>query len=140
VADKKLILMASAIILLLLGHDFDHFVRGDFGLQLTARSALVVAILALQYAILGFGLYFCVKNKVGPLFWEIVAGAGLVLAFVAHFSPYSEQTPPVIYRAYATPAAGALAVAVLALLMLTLLATFAYAQSLRATGGRHRAK
>jgi hypothetical protein len=63
-----------------------------------------------------------------------VAGAGVALGFLAHFSPFSEQTPQVIFRTYASPAAGALAVFVLALLMLSLAATAAYAQYLRVKG------
>ena len=132
--DKKLTILISAIIILLVAHDFDHFVRGDIRWDLTARTVPVFAILAVQYAVLAFGLYFYLKNKIGPLFFVIVAGAGIVLNFLAHFSPFSDQTPQVIYRAYATPAAGALAVLVLALLMLTLVATAAYARYLWAKG------
>ncbi len=131
---KKLTILVPAIILLLLAHDFDHFARGDFRLELTARTAPVIAILIVQYALLGFGLYLYRKNLVGPLYWVIVAGAGVALGFLAHFSPFSEQTPQVIFRAYASPAAGALAVFVLALLMLSLAATAAHAQYLRAKG------
>ena len=134
--DKKLTILVYTVILLLLGHDFDHFVRGDFGWQLTARSAPVLAILLTQYAILGFGLYFYLKNKLSPLFWAFVAGIGVVVGWLAHFSPFSVQTPQAIYRAYATPAAGALAVLVLALLMLTLIATALYAQYVWARGPR----
>jgi hypothetical protein len=134
VPDKKLTILVSTVILLLLGHDFDHFVRGDFGWQLTARTVPVIAILVTQFALLGFGLFLYLRNKVGPLFWAFVAGIGAAVGFLAHFSPFSDQTPQAIYRAYATPAAGALAVLVLALLMLSLIATAAYAQYLWAKG------
>jgi hypothetical protein len=133
VPDKKLAALVALIILLSLGHGIDHVVRGDFRLQLDTESMPRYAIIVAQYAILGFGLYFYLKNKVGPLFWSIVAGIGVVLAWLAHFSPFSEQTPQTIYRAYATPAAGTAAVSVLALLMLTLVATAVYSQYLWAS-------
>jgi hypothetical protein len=129
VPDKKLAILITAIVLLSLGHDIDHVIRGDFGLP-PAVSAPVIAVLLSKYAILGFGLYFYLKGKIGPLFWAIAAGIGVVLAWLAHFSPFSEQTPQTIYRAYATPAWGAVAVSVLALLMLALVATTVYSQYL----------
>lgn len=74
------------------------------------------------------------KNKVGPLFWAIVAGAGAAIDWLAHFSPFSEQTPQYIYRAYDTPAPGALAVAWLVALMLALIVAAIYAEYLWAKG------
>jgi amino acid transporter len=127
--DNKLAVLVGIIVVLSLGHDIDHIVRGDFRWSL-AGSAPVFAVLLTKYAILGFGLYFYLRNKIGPLFWAIVAGISVVLAWLAHFSPFSEQTPQSIYRAYATPAGGAVAVCVLALLMLTLIATTVYSQYL----------
>jgi hypothetical protein len=69
VPGNKLTILVSAIILLLLAHDFDHFARGDFRLELTARTAPVMAILTFQHALLGFGLYLYRKNLVGPRYW-----------------------------------------------------------------------
>jgi hypothetical protein len=79
-------------------------------------------------------LYFYVKNKVGAGFWAIVAGISVALGWLAHFSPFSDQTPQFIYRAYQTPAGGALAVGLLSALMLALLVTALYAQYLWARG------
>jgi hypothetical protein len=134
VPDKKLAALAALIIALSFGHDIDHTVRGDFRWQPNGETLAIYAVLLAKYTVLGCGLYLDLKSKSGPLFWAIVAGISVVLGFLAHFSPFSDQTPQVIYRAYATPAAGALAVLVLALLMLTLVATAVYAQYLRAKG------
>jgi hypothetical protein len=82
------------------------------------------------YAILGFGLYFYLKNKVGPLFWAIVAGTGAAIGWLAHFSPFTDQTPQYIYRAYEAPAMGWLAVAWLVALMLVLILAAIYAEYL----------
>ena len=58
-----------------------------------------------------FGLYFTIKNKLGPLFWAIVAGTGVAFGWLAHFSPFTDQTPRYICNAYDTPAVGWLALA-----------------------------
>ena len=128
--------MVAVIIVLNLGHDIDHIVRGDFRWQLTAESIPAYAIIVAKYAILGFGLYFYLKNKVGPLFWAIVAGISVALGWLAHFSPFTVQTPQFIYRAYKTPAVGTLAVSLLVLLMLALIVTTTYAQYLWARGSK----
>ncbi len=132
--DKKLAALAALVIALSFGHDIDHGIRGDFRWQPAGGTLAIYAVLLAKYAVLGSGVYFYLKRKAGPLFWAIVAGTGLVLGFLAHFSPFSGQTPQFIFRAYASPAAGALAVFVLALLMLSLAATAAYAQYLRVKG------
>jgi amino acid transporter len=134
--DKKLTVLVAIIIVLNLGHDFDHIVRGDFRWQLTAKYIPAYAIIVAKYAILGFGLYFYLKNKVGPLFWAIVAGISVALGWLAHFSPFTVQTPQFIYRAYKTPAVGTLAVSLLVLLMLALIVTTTYAQYLWARGSK----
>ena len=83
---------------------------------------------------LGLGLFFYLKNKLGPLFWAIVAGTDVALGWLAHFSPFTDQTPQYIYHAYATPAAGWLAVAWLVALMLALIVAAIYAEYLWARG------
>jgi hypothetical protein len=117
------------LIALSLGHDADHIARGDIRWQL-----LPVVITLAKYAFLGLALFFTLKNKLGPLFWAIFAGIGVALGWLAHFSPFTDQTPEYIYHAYATPAAGWLAVAWLAALMLVLITTAIYAEYLWARG------
>jgi hypothetical protein len=131
VRDKKLIILVALVIVLSLGHDADHIARGDIHAQL-----LPVIVFFGKYAFLGLGLFFYQKNKIGPLFWAITAGLGVALGWLAHFSPFTSQTPQFIYHAYATPAAGFLAVAWLVALMLTLIVTALYAEYLWARGLR----
>jgi hypothetical protein len=128
--DKKLIILVALLIVLNFGHDADHIARGDLRWPLTVESAPPIIIILAIFSILVFGLYFYLKNKVGPLFWAIVAGAGAAFGWLAHFSPFTEQTPQYIYHAYATPAAGWLAVAWLVALMLVLIITAIYAEYL----------
>ena len=132
--DKILITLAALIIILNLGHTADHFARGDFRWPVTVESVPPIIVTLAINAILCFGLFFYLKNKIGPLFWAIVAGAGVTLGWLAHFSPFTDQTPQYIYHAYATPAAGWLAVAWLVALMLALITTAIYAEYLWARG------
>jgi hypothetical protein len=136
VRDKILITLAVLMIILNLGHTADHFARGDFHWPPTTQSVPSIIITVAINAILGFGLYFYLKNRIGPLFWAIVAGIGVALGWLAHFSPFTEQTPRYIYRAYAAPALGWLAVAWLAALMFVLIVTAIYAEYLWARGGQ----
>jgi len=127
--DRKLIALLILLIVLSLGHDIDHIIRGDIRPQL-----LPAMVILAKYAFLGLGLFFYLKNKIGPLFWAVAAGMGVALGWFAHFSPFTDQTPRFIYRAYQTPAAGSLAVAWLAALMLVLIVITIYAEYLWARG------
>lgn len=128
--DKKLIILVALLIVLSVGHDFDHFARGDIRWQLSPEAALSAVIILAKYVFLGLALFFYLKNKLGPLFWAIGAGIGVALGWLAHFSPFTDETPQDIYHAYATPAAGWLAVAWLVALMLDLILTAIYAEYL----------
>lgn len=104
---------------------------GDIRLQL-----LPVVVLIAEFGFFGLALFFTLKNKLGPLFWAVATGTGVALGWLAHFSPFTDQTLQFIYHAYATPAAGWLAVAWLVALMLNLTATAMYAEYLWARGLR----
>ena len=132
--DKKLIVLVVLLIVLTLGHDVDHMFRGDIPWPLASGPLLPKAILFIQFAFLGLALSFYLRNKIGPLFWALAAGIGVTLAWLAHFSPFTDQTPQYIYRDYQTPAAGALAVAWLVALMLVLITIAIYAEYLWARG------
>ncbi len=125
--ERTLTVLVASIIVLVAGHDIDHVIRGDYRAGTFVELLPIVAVTVVKYAILGLGLLFYVRGKVGPGFWAILAGISVLLAWLAHFSPFSEQTPQFIFHAYATPAAGTFAVAWLAALMLVLVATTLYA-------------
>ena len=138
--DKKLIILVGLLIVLSLGHDVDHIFRGDIPWPLSSGPLLPKSIIVIKYALLGLALFFYLKNKIGPLFWAIAAGIGVALGWLAHFSPFTDQTPQYIYHAYATPAAGWLPVAWLAALMLVLITTAIYAEYLWARGVQSRSQ
>ena len=125
-ADKKLISLVVLMIVLSLGHTIDHFVRGD--IRLAAFACYQSSWQNMLF--LALALFFYLRNKIGPLFWAVTAGFGVALGWLAHFSPFTDQTPQYIFRAYGNPAAGVLAVAWLVALMLALIVTATYAEYL----------
>jgi hypothetical protein len=76
--------------------------------------------MAIVYTIAGGGLYLYWTNRVGPGFWAIIGVLAAVFAWFGHFSPFTDQPPQHILHAYASPAAGWLAVGCLIALALTL--------------------
>lgn len=134
--DKILLILISLVIVLTIGHDFDHFFRGDYRWDGLSEAVPIIIVTVLKYAILGGGLFLYLKGLVGPRFWAILAGVGVILAWLAHFSPFTDQPPQWIYSAYPTSFGGALAVAWLTALMLMLICTTLYAQVLWARGAR----
>src|SRR5438067_813275 len=121
-ADKILISLVILIAILYTGHAADHVVRGDIPLGLTPESLVSLAINIGIYAFIGVGLYLYIRGKVGPRLWAIAAGVGVVLGWLGHFSPFTDQPPQYILAAYDSAAAGALALGCLTALMLALVA------------------
>ena len=132
--DKKLIILVALLIVLSLGHDLDHIARGDIRWQLSPEAALSAVIILVKYGFLGLALFFYLKNKLGPLFWAIGGALAWHWAGWPISARFRTQTPQYIYHAYATPAAGWLAVAWLVALMLVLITIAIYAEYLRARG------
>jgi len=136
--DKKLLALIILVIILNLGHTADHIARGDLTWPLTASSLPSVIITLAIYAMLGFGLYFYLTKKVGPGFWAIAAGIGVLFGWLAHFSPFTHQTPQYICSAYKTPAIGWLALIWLVALMISLIVAGLYAEYLWARQPQQR--
>ena len=134
--DKRLITLVILGTIFSLGHTVDHVFRGDLRWPLTLESVPFIIISLAIYAIIGFGLYLYLKNKVGPGFWAIVAGIGVAFGWLAHFSPFTDQPPQYILSAYESAAAGWLALGCLVVLMLVLITTAIYAEYLWARSTR----
>ena len=124
--DKTLIALILAGTVLSLAHNADHIARGDVPFTLPQSLPFLVVTLAI-YAIVGIGLFLYWHNKMGPRFWAIVAGLGVILGWFGHLSTFTDQPPQYICSAYRSVAAGWLAVACLAALMLVLIAATVYA-------------
>ena len=134
--DKGLVAMIVLVAALSFGHTADHICRGDLRWPLTLESMPFIALNMTIYAIIGVGLYLYLKSRVGPLFWAFVAGAGVAALWFAHLSPFTDQPPQYILRAYESATAGWLALACLVALMLALIVGAFYAEYLWARSSR----
>jgi hypothetical protein len=117
--NRKLLTLITVGTLLSLGHTADHAIRDDLRWPSPALVGLVIVSLVL-YSAIGTGLYLSAKGKVGPRFWTIVAVAGLLFGWAAHFSPFTEQPPSYILSAYNHGLTGWVALGVLLALMLVM--------------------
>jgi len=134
--DKGLVAMIVLVAALSFGHTADHIYRGDLRWPLTLESTPFIALNMAIYAIIGVGLYLYLKSRVGPLFWAFVAGAGVAVLWLAHLSPFTDQPPQYILRAYESATAGWLALTCLVALMLALIVGAFYAEYLWARSSR----
>ena len=134
--DKKLITLILIGGVLYLGHAIDHAARGDVRWPLGAESLPFIAVTVVIYAVIGFGIYFYRRNRIGPRFWTVFAALGAAFGLLGHFSPFSEQPPSHIFNAYSSAWAGALALSCLFALMLVLIVVTLYAGYLWARKAR----
>jgi hypothetical protein len=124
--NRNLVSLIAAATLLSLGHTADHLIRDDLRWPSTELLVFVIVSLLL-YGAIGVSLYLYVKGKVGPRFWTFFAFAGVLFGWAAHFSPFTEQPPRFVLRAYNYDLAGWLAVGVLSMLMLVMAVAGVYA-------------
>ena len=107
--DKRLVALVILVAILNLGHSIDHIARGDVPSPLTLESLPFIIVTLAIYGIIGLGLYLDLNDKVGPRFWAILAGIGVALGWLGHFSPFTDQPPQYILNAYKSAALGWLA-------------------------------
>ncbi len=125
--DKKLVTLIIVATILSLGHTVDHIVRGDLSLPLTLESLPFIIVTLAIYSLIAWGMYLYSKGKVGARFWTISAAGGVALGWLAHFSPFTDQSARDIFNAYESALAGWLALSCLLALMLTLIVAAFYA-------------
>ena len=130
--------LATAATVFSLLHHVDHVLRGShsgwpFEAEVTPFTFSLVI-----YALILPGIYLTAQGRSIAGYHLFVAVGGLAMLGFVHFVPVGGHEAPIadIYRAYADPAAGMLALAVLTALMTTvaLLALVA----LKARGERRR--
>jgi H+/gluconate symporter-like permease len=125
--DTKLIVLVLLATVLSLAHTADHAARGDVRWPLDTESAVFILVSAAIYTVLGCGLYLYRQGWVGPRYWAIVAGIGVAVGWLGHFSPFTDQPPQHILNAYRSAALGWLALGCLVALMLVLIIGVIYA-------------
>jgi hypothetical protein len=127
VHDKNLITLVALAAIFYSGHTVDHILRDNIAWALNAESIVFFATTAVAYLVIGVGLYLYLADKVGPRFWAILSAIGVVLGWLAHFSPFTDQPPAYILSAYPSAAAGWLALAILIALMVVLVIALVHA-------------
>ena len=115
--DRSLVRLILVIVWLNGVHTLDHMIRGDLHWPLDGQSVGFVLVVAAIYLVIGMGIRLSNRGVVGPLFWAIIGGGGLVFGWLSHFSPFTDQPLHVIYGSYHNATGGALAVLCLMLLM-----------------------
>jgi hypothetical protein len=128
--DKKLAALIILVGILYAGHAADHIARGDVSWQIGGELFAFAFVTVAIYAVIVLGLYFYRQAKIGPRFWTIFAAVAAGFGWYAHFSPFTDQTPTYIFKAYKSPMLGSLAVLDLVALALVLIAIAFYAGSL----------
>ncbi len=125
--DRTLTQLIVLIAFLNALHLVDHLLRGDFHWPIDQQSVgfVVVATIILGGSV--GGLWFYRSGRVGPMFWTVVGTFGLGLGWYSHFSPMTDQSVSVIFRAYQSSVGGVIAVACLLILMLAVLTATVYA-------------
>ena len=119
-SDKKLITLVVLATIFYSGHTIDHIVRDNIGWSLNAESIVFFMFTVAMYSVTGVGLFLYMTNKIDPRFWAILSAIGVVLGWLAHFSPFTDQPPAYILAAYSSAAAGRLALSTLIALMIVL--------------------
>jgi hypothetical protein len=98
VPDRRLITLVGLAAVFSLGHTADHVARGDLPWLLTAAAVPFILLTLTLYGSVGVGLSLYVRRTVGPRFWALVAGLGVAVGWLAHFSPWTEQPPGPSWR------------------------------------------
>jgi len=125
--EKRLRTLVNLIALFNALHLVDHVVRGDFHWPIDGQSVAFVAIIVVMYGVLGLGLVWYRRHRIGPRFWMLVGAVGLAFGWLSHCSPFTDQPLAVIVGAYASRVVGWLALTCLLVLMLLVLMTTVYA-------------
>ena len=80
-----------------------------------------LAVIVVIYTVIGVGLTLLRRGVDGPLFLAVIGAGGLLLGWLSHSSPFTDQPVSAIFHADYSATAGILAVGCLALLMVAVL-------------------
>lgn len=120
----RLVLVAT---LFSVGHTVDHIIRGNH-----VGWPLIVEVTPFTYSfgfypVIALGVLLYLRERVGTLFWAMLAGAGFLFVGLLHFGPLAAEPPSDIITPYRFVFVGYLALAWLVLFLGALLVTAAYA-------------
>ena len=120
-------------------HHVDHLLRGNhIGWPVTPHVTPFTYSLGF-YPLIFLGLALARRGRVGPAFWAVLGGAGLLFVGLAHFGPLAVERPRDIldpYAALSYPAAGWVALGWLGTFLLVLGLLTLYSGALWLRGDR----
>lgn len=124
--DRRLYVLVLAAVFMSAGHHLDHIVRGNHvGWPITDQvNPFTYSLAIYPVVLLGLGLYRA--GTVGPGFWALLSGTGVLFLVVVHFSPLATEPLRDIINLYEPRIVGWLAFAWLVLFVLVLLGTCVY--------------
>ncbi|HEV2074351.1 MAG TPA: hypothetical protein VGR29_11995 [Thermomicrobiales bacterium] len=109
-----------------LGHHIDHIIRGNHvGWPLLAEPTPFTYSIGV-YPLILLGLYLYGRGKVGPGYWALLSGAGVVFLSIIHFGPAAVEPPGDIINLYEPRIIGWLAFAWLVAFIAVLVVTSIY--------------
>jgi hypothetical protein len=114
---RRLVLGITA---LSVAHHVDHVLRDNTGWPLQEGFNPFSASLFV-YPVIAAGLILSARQRVGPRFWALLAGGAAVFIAAVHVGPAAGDSVGDIPDQYGSPAAAAVALAVLALFVAGLL-------------------
>lgn len=86
--------------LLSVGHHLDHAIRGNhLGWPLTAEVTPFTYSLGV-YPLILLGLFLYRSRRVGPGYWALLSGAGVLFVGATHFGPAALEPPADIIALY----------------------------------------
>jgi hypothetical protein len=131
-----LLVAAAGVTIFGIFHHVDHVLRGNHSGWPFEEAVTPFTFSLLIYALLLPGLYLTAKGRLMARYWLFTAVVGLALVVWVHFVPTGDYEAPIedIYAVYGSPAAGLLALVVLAGLVSSLVTlAIAAIQALRST-------
>ncbi len=111
-------------------HHVDHVLRDVTGWPLAGGFNPFSASL-LVYPVIVAGLIMSKKERVGPLFWSVLAGGGAIFVLIVHLGPFAGDSVTDIPEQYSSPVADVVALAVLGVFFAALVAHCIYESRLR---------
>jgi hypothetical protein len=125
-SKKRLYLLIGLSLIFSVGHHVDHIVRGNhIGFPITDDVNAFTYSLGF-YPVILIGLFLLNKNILGPLFWSVLSGLGILFVGLTHFGLFALEPPHDIIEPYHSEIHGLFAIAWLILFLLLLLYIFIY--------------
>lgn len=117
---KRLYVLIGIALVFSVGHHIDHIIRGNHvGYPITPDVNPFTYSLGF-YPVILVGLFLFYKNKISPLFWSILTGAGILFVGLTHFGPFALEPPHHIIDPYQSKVLGGMAILWLVLFLLLL--------------------